>query len=30
MVGHAVLDIATAVQILIISLYPALFEIMKK
>jgi hypothetical protein len=29
MTGHAVLDIATAVQILIISISPALFEIMK-
>ena len=29
MVGHAVLDVATAVQILIISIFPVLFEIMK-
>ena len=29
MIGHAVLDLATAIQILIISITPALFEIMK-
>ena len=29
MIGHAVLDVATAVQILVISIFPSLFEIMK-